>query len=115
MDGNGSCSLWRCFASLRDPRRSNRRKKHLFLDIVAIALCAVLAGADDWPQIAAFGRKRQDWLKTFLSLPNGIPSHDTFERIFACLSPTGFRNCLVCWLHECAGKLPVEHLAIDGK
>src|SRR4051812_31468526 len=115
MAGNRLGSLRKCFASLRDPRRSHRQKKHLLLDIVAVALCAVIAGADDWPQIVAFGHKRHDWLKTFLSLPNGIPSHDTFERIFARLSPAGFRTCLLCWLHDCSSKLDVEHLAIDGK
>ena len=62
-------SIWRCFATLRDPRTSRRPKKHLLLDIVAIALCAVPAGAEDWPQVVAFGRQRRDWLRTFLSLP----------------------------------------------
>ena len=91
-------SILCCFARLKDPRL-DRRKRHLLLDLVAIALCAVLAGADNWQQIEAFGRKRRDWLKTFLSLPNGIPSHDTFERVFQKLSPAAFQRCLRQWLH----------------
>jgi len=83
-------SILCCFACLKDPRL-NRRKRHLLLDLIAVALCAVIAGADNWQQIEAFGRKRRDWLKTFLSLPNGIASHDTFERVFQKLSPHAFQ------------------------
>jgi predicted transposase YbfD/YdcC len=115
MEGTRAHSIWRCFSGLRDPRRSRRPKKHLLLDMIAIALCAVIAGANDWQQLAAFGRRRQDWLKGFLSLPNGVPSHDTFERLFARLSPAGFRSCLLRWLNACAGQLGLRHLAIDGK
>ena len=68
-----SFSLLRCFSSLKDPRTSRRKKKHLLIDIVTIAICAVIAGADDWPKIEAFGRARIAWLTTFLALPNGIP------------------------------------------
>jgi predicted transposase YbfD/YdcC len=115
MDGANAVSIWRCFSGLRDPRSRNRPKKHLLLDMVAIALCAVIAGANDWQQIAAFGRKRQEWLKTFLALPNGIPAHDTFERLFSKVSPAGLHGCLLRWLNACAGKLGLGHLAIDGK
>jgi predicted transposase YbfD/YdcC len=108
-------SIWRCFATLRDPRASRRRKKHLLLDIVAMALCAVLAGAEDWPQVVAFGRQRRDWLRTFLALPHGIPSRSTFERVFAALSPAGLQSCLLRWLHGCARALELGQFAIDGK
>jgi hypothetical protein len=108
-------SIWRCFATLKDPRRSNREKKHLLLDIVAIALCAVIGGAKDWDQIADFAVGRRDWLKTFLALPNGIPSSSTIERVFLGLSPSGLRSCLLRWLRGCAGQLSIGHIAIDGK
>ena len=74
------------FRRLKDPR-INRRKLHLLLDIMVIALCAVLCGATDWQQIEAFGKLRHDWLRRFLKLPNGIPSHDTFERVFDRIDP----------------------------
>jgi len=107
-------SILCCFSSLKDPR-INRRKRHLLLDIVAIALCAVLAGANNWQQIEQFAHTRRDWLKTFLSLPNGIPSHDTFERLFARLSPAAFQRCLLGWLAALAKELGAKHFAIDGK
>jgi predicted transposase YbfD/YdcC len=114
MDDNG-VSIWSCFRTLRDPRRSKRPKKHQLLDIVAIALCAVIAGADDWPQVVTFARERQDWLKGFLDLTNGIPSRKTFERVFAGLSPHGLQSCVLLWLHHCTTDLGLEHIAIDGK
>jgi predicted transposase YbfD/YdcC len=110
-----SYSILRCFASLRDPRTSRRPKKHLLLDIVAIAICAVIAGADDWPKIEVFARARLDWLKTFLSLPNGVPSHDTFERIFEALSPRAFQRCFLLWVDELSKTILGKHFAIDGK
>jgi predicted transposase YbfD/YdcC len=69
------------FRKLKDPRR-NHRRRHLLLDIIVIAICAVICGCDDWQQVATFGRERRAWLQAFLELPNGIPSHDTFERVF---------------------------------
>lgn len=115
MSTEANVSIWSCFSSLRDPRNSPREKKHLLLDIVAISLCAVIAGAKDWPQIVTFGQQRQDWLRTFLSLPGGIPSRSTFERVFAALSPSGLRHCLYRWLHACNEQLGIEHVALDGK
>ena len=108
-------SIWRCFATLRDPRTGRRPKKHLLLDIVAIALCAVLAGAEDWPQVVAFGRRRYDWPQTFLSLPHGIPSRSTVERVFAALAPAGLQSCRLRWLHGCARALGLGQFATDGK
>ena len=102
------------FLPLRDPRRRHRRQ-HLLIDIVVIALCAVISGADDWQQVVAFGRRRRVWLCTFLRLPNGIPSHDTFERVFDRLDPAAFQACFRRWVEALAAYLPVRHIAIDGK
>ena len=76
----GTLGLQRHFRTLRDPRRVNRCQ-HRLLDAIAIAICAVIVNADDWQGIETFGRDRHDWLKPFLQLPNGIPCHDTFERV----------------------------------
>ena len=87
-------SLHKHIRRLRDPRL-NRRKRHLLGDILTIAICAVIAGANTWPDIETFGRKRLDWLQRFLELPNGIPSHDTFERSSTVSSPKPCKP--PCW------------------
>ena len=69
------------FASLSDPRREQGRL-HLLEEIIFVALCAILCGADSWLEIADYGESKSDWLKTFLTLPGGVPSHDTFRRVF---------------------------------
>src|SRR5579871_364053 len=102
------------FCSLKDPRRRHRRV-HRLLDIITIAICAVLAGADDWPEIATFGEHRHNWLKRFLALPGGIPSHDTFERVFDALDPQAFAACFTAWMSALCTHLKMLHLAIDGK
>jgi len=110
-----SClSIRRHFARLRDPRL-NRRKRHLLPDLIAIALCAVVCGANNFPQVEAFARRRRDWLATFLELPNGVPSHDTFERVFQRLCPDAFQRCFLAWLQALHTELGGEHFAIDGK
>jgi predicted transposase YbfD/YdcC len=102
------------FQELEDPRVSPATRHHL-LDIVAIALCAVICGADTWVEVAAFGRAKRDWLETFLVLPHGIPSHDTFGRVFAALDPAqfeaGFRSWVTAVAHVSAGTV----VAVDGK
>jgi predicted transposase YbfD/YdcC len=103
-----------CFAALPDPRVQGRCD-HALLDILAVTLLAVLCGADDWPEVEVFGQKREDWLKTFLPLPNGIPSHDTFRRVFGLLDRGQFSTCLFQGtqaLHEATGG---QVIAIDGK
>ncbi len=102
------------FRNLKDPRIL-RRTKHQLLDLIIIALCAVICGAEDWQQIAAFGRERRDWLGGFLSLTNGIPSHDTFERVFDLIEPQAFLQCFQNWVAALADKLKIKHIAIDGK
>jgi predicted transposase YbfD/YdcC len=102
------------FRTLKDPR-VKRRKKHLLLEVIAIAICAVIAGCDDWQQIETFGDNRLAWLKQFLSLPNGIPSHDTFERVFDRLDPAAFQACFRDWMNALCDALGLKHIAIDGK
>jgi predicted transposase YbfD/YdcC len=100
------------FRNLRDPRRAPR---HPLLDIIVIAICAVISGANDWQQIATFGRQRRDWLQRFLKLPNGIPCHDTFERVFERLNPRAFAAAFSQWMQALADAVGIEHIAIDGK
>jgi predicted transposase YbfD/YdcC len=102
------------FARLKDPRRAHRRLHHL-QDILVIALCAVIAGAQDWQDIVTFGRKRLDWLRRFLALPHGIPSHDTFERVFDRIKPQAFHACFRDWVRAVTAALHIKHVAIDGK
>jgi hypothetical protein len=89
--------LLRHLRSLKDPR-SNRCKLHSLEAILAIAIGAVIAGADDFQQVALFGEKRLDWLRRFLDLSNGVSSHDTFERVFARLNPVAFQGCFARWM-----------------
>jgi predicted transposase YbfD/YdcC len=107
-------SIPRFFGKLKDPRRAHRRL-HLLQDILVIALCAVIAGARDWQQVVTFGRKRLAWLRGFLELPNGIPSHDTFERVFDRIEPQAFQSCFRDWVQAVSAALRIKHIAIDGK
>jgi len=108
------------FADLSDPRQPEV-VEHRLLDIVAIALCAIFAGADAWVEVEAFGRAKQEWLQTWLELSHGIPSHDTFGRVFARLDPTELARGFARWVAVLQARLPVpspEELrvrAIDGK
>lgn len=107
-------SIKRHFRKLRDPRVVGR-SRHLLVDIVVMALCGVIADCDDWPDIAQFARQRQGWFRRFLKLPDGVPSHDTFERVFAALDPRALQRCCLAWLREVADLVGVGHIAIDGK
>lgn len=106
--------LLRHFRRLKDSRL-NRRKLHSLEAILVIATCAVLAGANDFQQVALFGRKRQQWLERLLDLPNGVPSHDTFARVFARLDALAFQQCFSRWMNAWLTKRTGKHLAIDGK
>ncbi len=101
------------FAALEDPR-VERTKLHPLLSIVTIALCAVICGAETWDDIAEFGRTKADWLGSFLELPNGIPSHDTFNRVFQVLDPKQFERCFLSWTKSVSGVLKGV-IALDGK
>lgn len=109
-----SLEIKKHFRSLKDPRRRHRRR-HLLLDIMVIAVCAVTGGADNWEEIAAFGRTHEAWFRRYLSLPNGIPSTDTFWRVFSRLDPQVFQRCLRDWLLALSDVLHCDHIAIDGK
>lgn len=102
------------FALLPDPRR-NKCKKHLLLDIISIAILAVISGADNFVEIEEFGTAKEEWLKTFLPLSNGIPSHDTIRRVFGLINPEQFRECFLNSIAAVQITLPSEVIAIDGK
>jgi predicted transposase YbfD/YdcC len=102
------------FAGLEDPR-VDRTKRHKLLDIVVIAICAIICGADDWVAVELFGQAKLAWLEQFLELPNGIPSHDTFGRVFARLKPEQFERCFLQWIAAVSDLTAGQVVAIDGK
>lgn len=102
------------FASMQDPR-IDRTKDHLLEDIVFITIAAVICTAETWNEIEDFGNAKYPWLSTFLALPNGIPSHDTFNRFFAALDPKEFEKCFVAWVNSVAEITEGEVVSIDGK
>jgi predicted transposase YbfD/YdcC len=107
-------SLLHHFADLTDPR-SDHTKRHPLLDLIALTLCAVVAGADAWTDVENYGHAKHDWLATFLDLPYGIPSHDTLGRVFAALDPDAFQRCFLGWMHAVVGASQGKLVAIDGK
>jgi len=98
---------------IQDPRHHNTR--HVLYDMLLIALCAVVSGADAWTQVAEYGRSKSQWFEKFLQLPNGIPSHDTFGRLFARTDPKGFPTFFARWVHDIGQSLNGKTVAIDGK
>ena len=102
------------FGSIEDPR-IERRKLHKLLDIMVIAICAVICGADTWEDVEIFGKAKQEWFKEFLELPNDIPSHDTFNRVFNRLDPNQFQSCFMNWISAASQIIRGQVIAIDGK
>src|SRR6187431_965989 len=106
--------LTACFDGLVDPRVT-RRCNHRLIDILMIAVSAVIACAESWEDIELYGRSKQAWLKTFLELPNGIPSHDTFRRVFMLIEPDAFERGFAAWVGSFVDGFEREVVAIDGK
>ena len=102
-------------SEIEDPRRDNANKRHEFIDILVIALCGMLSAADNWVSIAEYGRAKKDWLAQFLALPNGIPSHDTFNRVFSRIEPEQFMNCFLKWVNSIRSVMGKEIVSVDGK
>jgi hypothetical protein len=102
------------FADLPDPR-DDRGRRHKLGDLVVIAICAVICSADDWMQVAEFGEAKEPWVRTFLELPHGIPSHDTFNRVFGALDAEALERCFILWIKALAGASQGKLIAIDGK
>ena len=114
MEDNLLPSIEQHFGDLSDPR-VDRTKRHKLIDILVIAICAIIAGADNWEDVEEFGKTRLAWFQTFLELPNGIPSHDTFTRVFARLDPEQFQTCFLRWVAAVSQTLAGQVIAIDGK
>ena len=114
MESRPTASIEKHFGELSDPRTGNA-KQHIFLEILIIALCAVICGADGWNDIELFGKNKKVWLKTFLKLPKGIPSHDTFGRVFAQIKPEEFQERFVEWVRAIETLTAGQVIAIDGK
>lgn len=102
------------FVGIVDPRL-DRRRAHRLIDIIMVAICGVLCGADSWVEVEAVGTARQAWFKTFLELPNGIPSHDTFGRVFALLDAKQFQASFAEWMRSVASLTEGQVIAVDGK
>jgi len=102
------------FRLVLDPR-VERTRYHLLTDIITIAILAVIAGAKGWSDIEEYGINKKEWLETFLELPFGIPSPDTFRRVFEKINPKEFEQCFRQWVQSLVEKLGVEVVAIDGK
>lgn len=104
--------LYNSFINISDPRDTN--SKHKLVDILTIAVCAVISGADTWTDIELYGKSKQEWFSTFLNLDHGIPSHDTFGRVFSLINPKDFHEAFISWIKEISNKLNGDVIAIDG-
>ena len=107
-------SIIDAFAELPDPRM-DRTKRHSLSDILVLTLCGALCGVDNWVELEHFCGAKLKWFRTFLDLPNGIPSHDTFGRVFSLLDPDEFRHCFIRWVESLQLVKAGDVVAIDGK
>ncbi len=110
----GEQALATAFAPLEDPRCAINRR-HRLSEMIVLAIAAVLAGADGWQDVERFGRAKEAWFRQFLALPHGIPSHDTFGRVFGLLDPQAFEACFRDWATALCALIPGEIIAVDGK
>ena len=101
-------------SKISDPR-SALGKRHQLVDIIVIAICGIICGADDWVMIEYFGKAKKEWFESFLSLPHGIPSHDTFGEVFSLINPQEFEKCFMDWVKEIADMTKGQLIALDGK
>lgn len=102
------------FSGIKD-HRLDRKKEHQLIDIIAITISSVICGAENWNEVEMYGKVREPWYRTFLELPNGIPSHDTFNRFFAQLDPLAFETCFKQWVASLVDIAQVSLVSIDGK
>jgi hypothetical protein len=102
------------FATMEDPR-DGPAQLHNLLDIIIIAICGAICGANAWTEVEAFGQAKAEWLGTFLELPHGIPSHDTFGRVFRHLDPGAFETCFRNWTQAVHTRTAGQVIALDGK
>jgi len=114
MTEHPEASIAHHFSDLTDPR-IDRTKRHKLLDIIVIAICGIICGADDWVSIELFGKAKLGWFQTFLELPNGIASHDTFGRVFRALNPDQFQTCFTNWILAVSDIIKGQVIAFDGK
>ncbi|MBU0641445.1 MAG: ISAs1 family transposase [Planctomycetes bacterium] len=114
MDVNAPRGILRFLADMKDPRAKQGRR-HELLDILVIAICAVICGADGWEDVALFGHGKHKWFATFLRRPHGIPSHDTFGRVFARLDPDLFERRFLAWVTQLAKARVGRLVAVDGQ
>ena len=114
MSESVALSLFDSLGQVPDPRME-RTKLHQLVDVLVIAVCATICAAETWEEIEEFGRAKESWFKKFLALPNGIPSHDTFRRVFLLLNPKKFQEAFLCWVRAAAQMTEGEVVAIDGK
>lgn len=114
MEDQNSANILNYFSEISDPR-VDRTKEHSLINIIVIAICAVICGADSFVEIEEFGNTSINWLKTFLDLQNGIPSHDTFGRVFSLIDPNEFKKCFLNWIKEVSKITNSEIVSIDGK
>jgi predicted transposase YbfD/YdcC len=114
MESTPAHSLLEHLAAIPDPR-IDRTKRHQLIDILVIAVCAVICGADTWEEMEQFAQAKQEWFRRFLVLPNGIPSHDTFARVFARIKPGAFQRCFLDWIRSVTQLMEGQIVSIDGK
>ncbi len=112
---DATTSFTNCFSELEDPRKDNHNRRHKLIDIMLLTILAVICGADTWAAVERFGHSKEDWLKTFLELPNSIPSHDTIGDFFARVNPKQLQECFIKWVNLLFEIMDGEIVAIDGK